>query len=294
MVTPSPYSAFNPHLQLVWDSTSLTNFSRCHRAYQYRQLEGWTTQKTDPALSFGLLFHKAIELKFRDSLSIEDLLGELMRLPDWTNLLDDESLYSKLALARAVVWYFDHYSSDQLEVISVDGKPAVELSFIFPLDLYSPWGEQYFLSGHLDMVASYAGEVYVVDHKTTKSTLGSYYFDRYTPDIQMSLYTLAAQVIFHTPAKGVLINGVQTMATGTRFVRGFATRTDEQLQEFLGLVHGLIRRAEHLALRSDWPMNQAACFNCRYRPICSKSPCVRQTWLEGDFIKSFWNPLEIR
>lgn len=293
---PSPFSPDNPRLQLVWDSTSLTTFSRCPRAYQYRQLEGWTTAKLDPALSFGLLFHKALELSIRrgKDLSLPDLISHIASLPDFSNLPPVDGSHSRLALVRAIVWYFDHYANDPLEVLVIDGKPAAELSFLFPLDFHSFSGDQFFLSGHLDLVGRFAGETFVIDHKTTATTISSSFFERFSPDIQMSLYTLAAQIIFSVPAQGVLINAVQTLAGGTRFMRGFAPRTPDQLQEFYQLVISLIRSAEVMAESNFFPMNQASCFNCRYRPVCARSPSVRQQWLEGEFTKSFWNPLEIR
>jgi hypothetical protein len=231
-------------------------------------------------------------------------------------------------LIRSIIWYLEQFGvTDPAEtVILADGKPAVELSFRMELD----WGpsaipqsiqdqergfqrglgrdedeisvdeknkQPYLLCGHLDRVANYAGGTYVFDRKTTGSALGSNYFDQYDPDNQMSLYSLAAQVIYKTPAKGVVIDAAQVMVGFTRFGRGFTYRTPAQTAEWLNDVKHWFRLAEEYATEGYWPMNDKSCHKyggCMFRKVCSKSPEVRQRFLESDFDKRSWNPLEVR
>ena len=181
---------------------------------------------------------------------------------------------SRNSLLRAVIWYLDEHEADPAQTyIKADGKPAVELSFRFELDwgpkagevvshvvtdkdfemnlnpgalnLTTTEGKQvevhytsqpYLLCGHLDSVKSFSGSLFVMDHKTTTSTPGSYYFDQWSPNNQMTLYSIASKVILDSPVKGVIINAAQLMLDydksgdyGARFVRGFTYRTPDQL-----------------------------------------------------------------
>lgn len=221
-------------------------------------------------------------------------------------------------LLRSVIWYLDQFENDTAEtVIAEDGTPLVERSFRMELD----WGPQecnishfdefnqkevvtgtvqpYVLCGHLDKVVSFIGGTYVMDHKTTKSTLSDYYFDQYQPNNQMSLYTIASQVIFGGPIKGVIIDAAQVLVGSTVFARGMTYRTPAQSEEWLHDLHFWFDSAEACATVGYWPMNDSACFNCDFNKgdgkICAKDPSVREVFLEANFTKEDpWNPLKPR
>jgi hypothetical protein len=134
----------------------------------------------------------------------------------------------------------------------------------------------------------YAGDYYVQDQKTTGSTLGAYYFNRYNPDNQVSLYSLAADIIYKTPVVGVMIDAAQIAVGFTRFARGLIPRTKDQMAEWLddAIYHikETWRAAEH-----GYPMNDKACQlygGCEFLEVCSKSPRVRQDYLDGGFQRS--------
>ena len=138
---------------------------------------------------------------------------------------------------------------------------------------------------------------YVMDRKTTGSTPGPYYFDGFAPDNQMSLYALASKIVFKTPVKGVIIDAAQVVVGFTRFSRGFTHRTDAQLDEWLANTWTWLETARGYALADFWPMNDKSCHHfggCVFRKVCSKSPEVRERFLESDFTRIPWNPLEPR
>lgn len=225
----------------------------------------------------------------------------------------DHPLKTRENLIRSIIWYLDHFSNDAAQTIQLaNGKPAVELSFRMELN-YGPaasaqtrydtaqgeliQGKPYILCGHLDRLVSLAGGTYVMDRKTTSMALGSNYFDQYSPDNQMSLYSLAAKVIYQTPVKGVIIDAAELKVGFTRFGRGMTFRTDAELEEWLDETKHWLRLAEGFASEGYWPRNDKACHHyggCTFRKVCSKSPEVRQKFLESDFTKHPWNPLEAR
>lgn len=308
------------HIQFAWDSTSLGALKKCPRYYQYKLIEGWGNE-TGIHLRWGSEFHSALEdyqrsraLGIRHDDAVHDTLRALLaRLSGWEPQPNSKSeeLKTKENLLRSVVWYLEHYNPDPAEtVILANGKPAVEVSFQFEIDvqprafghhqdlLEANGTANYLLCGHLDRIVRFADHTFVMDHKTTTSTPGPYYFAQYEPNNQMTLYTLASQIILGSPIKGVIIDVVQIAAGFSRFSRGFTYRTADQLEEWLENTKHWLRYAEGLAADGFWPMNDTACDKfggCEFRGICSKSPSVRQRFLESEFERREpWNPLKAR
>lgn len=217
----------------------------------------------------------------------------------WEPWSSHDTRRTRETLVRSVVWYLDNYASnDPLKTyILPSGEPAIEQSFHFDLDIQADTGEVFSLSGHFDKIAEQNGQVYVQDRKTTGSTLSSYYFEGFTPDNQMSLYTLASRVVFSAPAVGTVIDAAQLAVNFTRFSRGYAHRTEDQLNEWLYDTKFWLKQAEVFAKADYWPMNDKSCNQyggCEFRKICGADPAVRETLLQSDFIKKSWNPLSKR
>ena len=291
-------------IQFAWDSTSLGWLKECPRKYQYSMIEGWRNKTDSVHLRFGSLYHTALEnfdkyralgMIYEDALAIvvtEILMTTWGAEGPWDS---DHNSKTRETLVRSVFWYSEHFKDDPAQtVILVNGKPAVELSFKMPLEVNAADEQPYMLCGHLDRVVEFNGGTYVMDRKTTTSTIGSYWFDQFDPDNQMSLYSLAAKVIYETPVKGVIIDGVQIAVGFSRFSRGFAYRTEAQLEEWLNDTYNWFAIAEGYAKAGHWPMNDKSCHHfggCVFRKVCSKSPEVRVKFLESDFVKQEWNPL---
>lgn len=294
-------------IQYAWDSTSLGWFKECPRKYYYSMIEGWRSRGTATPLTFGLHYHSSLE-KFdhlrSEGQSYEDALDGAVQhclfiSHGWES---DDPNRNRYTLLRSIIWYLEHFKDDPARTIILsNGKPAVELSF--RLDLT----DEIVICGHLDRVVEFQDSLYVMDRKTTKTTISSYYFDQYSPDNQMSLYTAASQIIYKTPVKGVIIDAAQVAVGFTRFERGFTHRTGEQIEEWIYATKQHITLAQTMADLAEqdhpddpaaaWPMNDKSCHNyggCVFRKICSKDPRVRQTFLESDFERRPWNPLEVR
>lgn len=320
---PSPFLP-GTNIQFAWDSTSLGYFKTCPRLYYYIMIEGWRPKDESVHLTFGQYYHSALEQYDRaraEGLDHVDAMREAVALAVELTAnfhADRESKAGRYknrdTLLALVVDYLDKFRDDQAETVRLeDGTPAVELSFRFELD----WGPQeiqnikglevyveprqpYLLCGHLDRVVDFAGGLFVMDRKTTTTTIGGYYFDRYEPDNQMSLYSLAAQVILNSPVRGVIIDAAQIkLEEPHAFARGMTFRTPDQLNEWVEDLRFHLAEAERYATEGHWPMRDTSCGNyggCRFRDICSKSPGVRERFLESKFTREEerWNPLSIR
>ena len=323
-------SPFLPGTQvrIAWDSTTLGALKTCPRLYKYIYLDGWSSAEESVHLRFGTEYHSALQDYDKERAigathddALHDVVRELLiRTADYHPDPDSKAgkYKSRNVLVRAVIWYLDEHRDDPAKTyIMQDGKAAVELSFRFELD----WGpsselsmgaegetglrQPYLLCGHLDRVVEFGGSLFVMDHKTATTTLSGYYFDQWSPQNQMTLYTVASQVVIDSPVKGVIINACQLMLDydksgdyGARFVRGFTYRTPDQLREWLGDLRYWLDLAEKYATEDHWPMNDQSCSmygGCRFRDVCSKSPQVREQFLKTDFTKlppdKVWNPL---
>jgi hypothetical protein len=330
--TTSPFLP-GTKIQFAWDSTSLGLIKTCPRLYQYTMIDGWSHRGESIHLRFGIEYHHALEFYahqradgVKHEIAIQNTVREvLVRTEDFApDVTTKTGKYkNRDTLLSLVVDYLDHFIDDPCTTyIKSDGTPAVELSFRFELDFGPEAGEEskltsdsklfggqeyltqqpYLLCGHLDRVVIFNDHLFVMDHKTTTTTPSDYYFNQYEPNNQMTLYTIAGQMVLHTPIKGVMIRAAQILLEKPhRFIVGFTYRTQDQIEEWLGDLRLHLSLAEQYATMGYWPMNDTACDKfggCRFRGVCSKSPDVREMFLRADFDKleedARWNPLRSR
>lgn len=317
--TQSPYLP-GTKIQYAFDSTSLGYLKTCPRLYQYIMLEGWSSREDSIHLRFGIEYHHALQdydLSRAAGIAHDDAVHDVVRelLIRTSDFDSDHKTKTRESLIRTVVWYLDKFKDDVTATfIKSDGKPAVEQSFRFELE----WGphethqvpeaetrqespQKYILSGHLDRVVTYNDDLFVMDRKTTSYAPTEWYFSKYEPDNQMSLYSLAAKVVLDAPVRGVIIDAVQIKEDESIFGRGFTYRTPDQITEWVNDLHYWFALAEQYAIADYWPMNDRSCDlfgGCRFRKICSKSPSVREQFLKASFTKleekDRWNPLKPR
>lgn len=286
-----------PALQVVWDATSLTLLKTCPFKYYLSIIRGYVPKGKQLHVQFGIAYHAGLEEYDRQRASGADheaATREAIRtaLVSARGLPPDNNKNPR-TLVRTIVWYLEHFKDDGLETVQLESGPAVELHFQFTTPYRTSDGEAYELCGHLDRLVQMGDEELILDRKTTKSSLGSYYFARYTPDNQMTLYTLAGKVCFKRPVRGVLIDAAQIAVGFSRFGRLPAHRTDDQIDEWFSDLQYWLVLAEGCAKANNWPMNDTACHHyggCDFKDICSKSPAVRKQFLDSNFETRVWDP----
>lgn len=309
----SSFSTVNPSLQIAWDSTSIGLLKECPRKYYLSMLacqgKGYAPRSESVHLTFGLHYHSALEqydheialgksheegVEAAVRRALTDTWDPILQRP-W---LSDDSNKNRYTLVRSIIWYLEEFATDPVKtVVLANGKAAVELSFRFESDYTSYTGEKFILCGHLDRLGIFNNQPFILDRKTTKSTINQDFFAKFSPDNQFTLYSLAAKVVYALPVSGLIVDGAQIAVTFTRFQRGFVQRSPDQLEEWyrdLGFWLGI---AQHAAKSNDWPMNDKSCGNyggCPFREICGKSPSVREQWLKAGFHTRVWDPLQIR
>lgn len=308
--SPSPFLP-DSNEQFAWDSTSLGWLKECPRKYQYQMIEGWRSKHESIHLPFGIWYHKGLEdydKKRAAGLTPATALNEIVHealIATWNvngvpgPWVSDHPSKTRETLIRSLIWYVLEFGeNDAAKTVTLsNGLPAVELSFRLEMPFNATPDQPYIICGHLDRVAEYAGGIYVMDRKTTTTTISPSYYKQYEPDNQMSLYTFAGKVIYQIPISGVVIDAAQIAVGFTRFARGFTGRTPAQTEEWLQDCKHWFALAKHFAAQNHWPMNDKSCHKyngCAFRDVCSKSPEVRNRFLETTFMRKPWNPLEVR
>lgn len=300
-------------VQFAWDATSIKWAETCLQYYGY-MIEGWQPKRKSVHLLFGGWFAAGLERYYKfvaQGQSSNEALITAVRwamIDTWEYEVDEEGnrvpgtgapwasdhpAKTRENLIRSLVWYVDQYENNLMEVVMLpDGRAAVEYSFTLAVE------RDILFCGHIDRLVTYGGDYYLMDQKTTGSTITPRFFDQFNPDTQMSMYTFAGKAIYDLPIKGVVIDGAQIAVGFTRFERGFTHRTEAQLEEWYydALYH--ISLAQVATKAGKFPKNTTSCDKyggCMFRGVCSKSPQVRDNFLRADFVKRpRWNPLERR
>lgn len=321
MTLNTSFSTKLPTLQLAVDSTSLGLFKECPRKYYYSIMLGWEPKAENVHFVFGILMHGCAERyhhKKAEGQSHDDALDfvvDWLLKQTWNGALkrpwdSGDSYKNRYTLLRTVVGYLDKYGEhDALKtVILENGKPAVELSFSFPLGLTSQYtGEEFQACGHLDRLATLNDDAYIPDVKTSKSDLGPRFWQGFDPSNQFGMYLLAGQIVYKLPVKGLIIDAAQVLVGDSRFDRKLIVKDKFQLDEFYKSLLWWVRQMEASAIEADgledkaeaYPMNETSCtkYNgCQFlvAGICSRSPASRQHGLESHFKRRIWDPLTRR
>lgn len=310
------------NIQFGWDATSVSNYAKCPRYYKLVNLDGWQPLDKSVHLVFGGLYAKALEEYYMleaEGSTPDEALREIVRrtllrtwgydkiegaaeyeyreeylVPNtgepWDSLHNTKT---RETLIRSIVWYFEEFGEDDnTEVVVIDGKPAVELSFTIPLT------DDVIYCGHIDRLVDFGGNVFAMDQKTSGATISKRFFEGFAPDFQMSGYTFAGSLLWDAPISGVIIDAAQIAVGFTEFTRGFVHKPPQVIAEWREDVIGIISRAREDTRTGTFLPNFTACGNyggCQFRKICSRAPEHRERALSADFEKKArWDPIKQR
>jgi hypothetical protein len=119
----SSFSTSIPNLQIAWDSTSMGTLMECPRKYQYSIINGWQPREMSVHLTFGLLYHAALELYDRCKFNGQDheesirsavryALTETWNSELKRGWISDHNIKNRLTLVRSIVWYLETFQDD--------------------------------------------------------------------------------------------------------------------------------------------------------------------------------------
>ena len=304
-----------PRFQTAIDSTSLGAFKQCPRYYYYSIICGYTRIGVQIHLDFGSAAHHISEhyqrLRSQGVDHEEALESTVVKalIDTWDYTANapafDDPQKNRLSLIRFAVEYLDHYEKQgsPLKTLQLEnGKPAVELTFLFDSGHRTiTYKDPILLCGHIDRLVSLDDNIYIADLKTTYEAIGSKYAERFTPDNQFTLYTLAGRVALGVPARGILLDAAQIGVNFVRFQRFPIYRPQPVLDEWLHALPWWVAQMEYCAISADghpnpeaaYPQNDKACGlygGCQFREICGRSPMARKPIMDATFQIRRWDP----
>ena len=203
--SPSPFHPSIPHLQLAWDSTSISLLQECPYKYYLSMILQFHARGTSIHLDFGGQYASVQELYRKERMKgiehDEAVYNGTRFCLSWDDspYIEDTKNFpykNRHTLARTFVWHAEQYRHDAFHILQLDdGSAAAELSFRLELDIEAPGHLPFLLCGHLDAFGEFQGDYYFLDDKTTKSALTDTYFQGFTPNTQMTNYFVATKYV---------------------------------------------------------------------------------------------------
>lgn len=287
------------------DSTILSTFRACHRKAYLMYFLHWKPKSESVHLVAGGAFACGVETArkafFIDSLPREESIG--LGLAATMKAYGDfecppESAKSLERTCGALEYYFSAYplGEDGMHpIVLKGGGTGIELAFAKPLPYPHPTsGDPLLYTGRSDMVANFAGGVYVVDEKTT-TQLGASWGRQWELRSQFTGYVWSCEDYDIYPA-GVVIRGISILKTKYDTLQILTYRPQWEVERWKEQVIRDLRAMERCWKEDYWDWNLDGSCNdyggCPFAQVCKSQ--YPEEWLETYFEKRVWDPLARR
>lgn len=286
-----------PH---VIDSSMIASFRACPQKFFREYMQHYKPATPSVHLHAGAAYARGLEVtrtKFYDEGICESDataygLDALMRA--YGDYDPQDSAKSLERMAGAFEFYFDRYplATDDAKPVQLGSRHAIEFSFAEPLEsLHPETGDPIIFCGRADMIAEFAGGIYIFDDKTT-SSLGASWTKQWEMRSQFSGYCWAAKRA-GIAVNGVLVRGISILKTKYDTQQAITSRADWEIARWYDQVLLDIERMVEMWKTGYWDYNlDHACAEyggCMFLNAC-KSPDP-QPWLDLYFTKRIWDPL---
>lgn len=303
----------------ILDNSSLNLFMLCARKFYYMNTLKLQLTKESEALTVGSAIHEFLCKMWAGSPKNECITAFLdyIRKPTSADIdieLNEETSEKRGGQQYSIEWllfvlglYYKRFpiGSEKFEVVKgPDNKPYLEVGFA--LDL----GKNKIHSGKIDAIVRMkdTGDLWIVDHKTTRGVLNDTFFKKFMLNGQLTGYLLAATEMLGETPKGCIINalrvtqlkhGTVDAVTEKIFSRSWTFRTTEQLQErefevsaLMDIIIALNKLNNKYAFYKNAPNACSAFYRtCEFLPLCvAKDDGVRDTIKESNYMKRAWEP----
>lgn len=236
----------------IYDSSCLSDYMGCPKLFYYAWVRKLVMKDEKPALLFGRVFHDVLKTWYKTG-SVDDAVKEFLQLPV---TMSDE--YRTREWGEAIFkQYVERYKTEQGETLYLEKKFIVEI------------GEKLY-AGRIDRIQKWNENIYVDDHKTTKS-LGMSFFNSFRPNIQMDGYCFACRETVGR-CDGAIINGISLAKNPKeRFQRFPSSRSNAEMDNFKKNFTDWTDEIERSVKSGCWKMNSGYCTRwgkCRFWELC--------------------------
>lgn len=305
----------------VLDNTQVTSFALCERRFFWTHLLHLAPRGVRVHLDAGKCYAKALEttrVAFHDKASPTHrdadqslLLGFRSLLDSWGYDPDVDAVFANTKkefhrVAEMFVKHFDRFglATDKVKPAFLDGKPAVEKSFTLELDIKHPdTGDPILYHGRYDMLAEYAGGLWIFDDKTC-SQLGKTWAGQWDFRTQFTGYIYGAKA-HDIPVLGAIVRGACFYVGDVDFAESITRRQQWQLDQWWEDLHQTVyqmvafyeraKQSGQLPIECHRMFPARGMFNegckqyggCEMKVLCESNHPKR--WL-GDFKVRHWDP----
>lgn len=291
------------------DNFMLSMFQTCPIKYQLRIRQGWTVRRKSAALGFGGALHEGLAEWYRTKDPVRALQAIHERWP--TNVPIDDYRTREKCIGVMSDYIRTYHKSDAFSVVGAPDNPMIECTFTLPLGKFldcETCGVHPLEDGHcpkcgteceeieyggiFDGLIEFNGSVYVFEHKST-SQMGSYYFNQFKPNNQVTGYIWAAGHLSGKRVGGALINAIGVYkSSATKFERSITSRSSIEIEEWRENVRSTCQQIRDCERRGHWPMHTGSCTQyglCEFHSVHTLSTeKERQKLLEQDYIQDPW------
>jgi len=319
-----------PH---TFDSTMIAALRSCPQKMYRQYMQHWKPKTESVHLVAGGAFAKGLEVARRaffegvaavPTVSYEPVDGMLQRKVKWDERevelgireeaegyglgaliaaygdfeCPKESAKSLERTAGALEFSFEQYplgGDGMTPILLANGKRGIEFSFAEPLPISHPiTGNPILYTGRTDMIAEFAGGIYVEDDKTT-SSLGASWSRQWEMRSQFTGYNWAAQQAGIQTA-GAIIRGVSILKTKYDTQQAITYRAPWEIERWLEQTCRDIERLKQMWRDGWYDFNLdhgcAEFGGCSMLQVCkSQDP---EIWLKMYFEQRVWDPLARR
>lgn len=323
-------SPFDPQLPLNIDATQRSAFVNCPQKFFKEFVLGLRPPGLSIDLHAGACFAAALEETYRgiycDGLSLDDALlrAHAKFLLDWGSFEIPHWKRTSKTLDR--VWtaiaggpaaedrgYFQEYPPHTDPVkpfLKIDGSPTMEYTFAIPLEPaidpngeydpserphmfpLHPSGQPFLYCGRFDMLGQHNGRPIPRDEKTTGSSIGQDWKDKWKLRSQFIGYVWALQQC-GLAATEVCVRGISILKTKIVHAESFQPYSQELIARWYEQLRRDMWRLRRCWDSGTWDFDFAeACTqygNCIFIDACSSRDGL--SWLSEMEVRR-WNPLE--
>ncbi len=308
------------------DNFALTMFQACPIKYKLRMIDGWTTRRKGAALGFGGALHEGLAEWYRSS----DKAKALMAIHEaWPANVPVDDYRTKEKCLSVMIDYMRTYSDEHFHIVGAPANPMVECTFTLDTgmklncrdcgDIAGKWdgyatvadGQVVIVSsgdncpncgqpleaieygGIFDGLIEFSGSVYVLEHKST-SQLGTYYFNQFKPNNQVTGYVWAAGLLSGRRVGGAIINAIGVYkSSATKFDRQITTRSPDNIAEWLNNVKNTCEMIVACERSGYWPMFTTSCTmygQCEFHQVhVLSTETEREKMLEQAYVREEWH-----
>lgn len=302
----------------TFDSSSLKDFLRCPRLFYFTYRRGWRTDRPRVDLIHGTATHAGLGVLYSGGTIAEAVNAyEQAYFEEWggegPTVEELNEAYPKAPSRMPEVFdlYMQRYGGwmKDITVLGIEKAFSIQLGKCRVI-------------GRLDLVYEDRGEIWVLDHKTTKR-FASNWDEQWSPDLQMECYSYAARQIWGDKFSGMMIDGILFQQRNaeefqkyskTPAVAGWFRRIPLSLQPLaidawkdeVSETINNVRLQDGFLDGSHWQSAQllrpfgrrtTSChhyYGCSFRSLCGA--CVNpEKWQQPPqgFVQEFWAPFDL-